>query len=355
MSAPETERALGEAERAVVEFFLARASKKDAPGTIEAYQRDLQQVLSEVAHVLGTSRDKLTVAEIAQLRTLRAAFGAWSTTRAGETVRRAHSSWSEFFKFLVSEEMVAGSPMPGIPRPKAAERVPRAFAAEDEQRIVATALGGEIKRRDPWPELDAAVILTLLITGARLSEMLGMSVGDVTRAPGSERVRVLGKGGKERVIPVEPVIVDALGIYLDSRRARFPAGARTRGVGADASAWDWWSPNAPLLVGRDGERMKRGALQYLVKLVYISAGVDGTRAPGALVHALRHTVATRLAEEGATGTELMAFLGHRSLSTTQRYLSATGAAIRSAAQRNPVYQQLAERDADGQPDESEEA
>jgi integrase/recombinase XerD len=96
--------------------------------------------------------------------------------------------------------------------------------------------------------------------------------------------------------------------------------------------------------------MQIGALQYLVELVYRDAGVNASRARGALVHALRHTAATRLVERGATAVELMDFLGHRSLSTSQGYLSATAASVRAAAARSPVYGLLLDRaDQEGTP------
>ena len=77
--------------------------------------------------------------------------------------------------------------------------------------------------------------------------------------------------------------------------------------------------------------------QYLVQQCYRHAGVHDRVARGTLVHALRHTAATRLVERGATAVELMEFMGHRSLSTSQGYLSATAASVRAAAARSPVY------------------
>jgi site-specific recombinase XerD len=239
--------------------------------------------------------------------------------------------------------------MPGVGKPKAPRRLPKAFAEDDAARIVQVLTDSSVRRRDPWPELDAAVVLTTLVTGVRAAELLAVNVGDVTRASGNERIKVLGKGEAERSIPVEPALLDVLGAYLDSRRQRFPESARQRGVTTPEDPWAWWRKSAPLFVDRTGERMQIGALQYLVELVYRDAGVNASRARGALVHALRHTAATRLVERGATAVELMDFLGHRSLSTSQGYLSATAASVRAAAARSPVYGLLQAR-ADDQPD-----
>jgi site-specific recombinase XerD len=344
VSAPPAERApedaRGEVERAFDDWFMARAPRKDSPNTIEAYARDLRTVLAEVARVLGVPPSEVGIDQLDKAM-MRRAFGAWSETRGVATVRRGHSVWSGFFQYLVSEDRLPGSPMVGVAKPKAQRRLPKAFAEDDAARIVRAILDQAVDRRDPWPELDAAAVLTLITTGERLGELLGTNVGDVTRTAGSERIRVTGKGDAERAVPIQPALVNVLGAYLNSRRARFPSSARQRGVPADAGAWDWWTPDAPLFVDRRGERMRKGGLQYLVQKVYIAAGVDATRARGALVHALRHTAATRMAERGATGQQLMDFLGHRSLATTQGYLSATAHSVRAAAALNPAWEQLA--------------
>lgn len=317
-------------------WFLARAPRKDSPHTRAAYQRDLAAISESVARHLGRPVDELRVSDLS-LRVLRRAFATWSEGRAPATVRRAHSTWSGFFEYLVSEEYLDGSPMPGVAKPKAPRRLPKPFAEDDAARIVRVLTDCSVRRRDPWPELDAAVVLTAMVTGVRAAELLAVDVGDINRAPGNERVKVYGKGDAERSVPIEPALLDILGAYLDSRRSRFPHTARQRGVAAPDDPWAWWRKKDPLFVDRTGERMQIGALQYLVELVYRDAGVNASRARGALVHALRHTAATRLVERGATAVELMDFLGHRSLSTSQGYLSATAASVRAAAARSPVY------------------
>ena len=321
---------------AIAGWFLARAPRKDSPHTRAAYERDLAAICEASAAHLGRPADELRVCDLT-LRVLRNAFAVWSEGRAAATVRRAHSTWSGFFEYLVSEEHLAGSPMPGVAKPKAPRRLPKPFAEDDAARIVQVLTDSSVRRRDPWPELDAAVVLTAMVTGVRAAELLAVDIGDVTRASGNERIRVLGKGEAERSIPVEPALLDILAAYLDSRRQRFPETARRRGVDAPDDPWAWWRKTDPLFVDRAGERMQIGALQYLVELVYRDAGVNASRARGALVHALRHTAATRLVERGATAVELMDFMGHRSLSTSQGYLSATAASVRAAAARSPVY------------------
>ena len=86
--------------------------------------------------------------------------------------------------------------------------------------------------------------------------------------------------------------------------------------------------------------MKRGALQYMVEQLYREAGIRSRVPSGALVHALRHTFATSLARNGASGTELQRLLGHESLATTQRYVDATAREVRQAARSNDAYRLL---------------
>ncbi len=116
-------------------WFLARAPRKDSPHTRAAYQRDLAALCQVVSTQLGRPVDELRVDDLT-LRVLRRSFATWSEGRAAATVRRAHSTWSGFFEYLVSEELLAGSPMPGVAKPKAPRRLPKSFAEDDAARIV---------------------------------------------------------------------------------------------------------------------------------------------------------------------------------------------------------------------------
>ena len=141
-----------------------------------------------------------------------------------------------------------------------------------------------------------------------------------------------GKGGKDRRIPVEQVLVDILERYLNTRATRFPTTTKRRSspTGGLAS----WAGAAPLFVGADGERITRGTLQYRVLRAFKKAGIDTERARGALVHGLRHTFATELANADVSVYTLMNLLGHESIATSQRYVTAAGAENRTAAAQN---------------------
>ena len=120
---------------------------------------------------------------------------------------------------------------------------------------------------------------------------------------------------------------------------RFP-GTQRRKTNTAASPLSRWPARAPLFVGRDGERITRGTLQSRIKRAFKRAGPDAQPVPGALVHGLRHTYATELANSDVSVYTLMKLLGHESMTTSQRYVSAAGTETRSAAARNPIYEMI---------------
>jgi len=162
----------------------------------------------------------------------------------------------------------------------------------------------------------------------RSAELLDLRLDSLAGRPGERRLHVLGKGGRDRSVPIEPPLEAVLEAYLASRRARFGHRRLAR--------------RAALFVDTRGEPLQRGGLQYLVGTTLRWAGLNDRRARGALVHALRHTFATRLAEDGATATEIMNLLGHASLTTSQAYIDATAREQREAARANRTYRALAQ-------------
>ena len=261
---------------------------------------------------------------------MRGAFAVFSADRAKTSIARAWSVWNAFFGFCVAEGVVAGNPMQAVARPRAAQRSPKPLRGEDAAaRLLEAVAAGARRARFPWPQRDLAVVATLLLTGVRSSELLGLSVGDVAGPVGERRLLVRGgKGDRDRVVPVGSSLEVVLDRYLLSRRARFAE-----------VAWPL-SSRAALFVDHRGRALTRNQLQYLVRQCYRFAGVEDQVERGALVHALRHTFATRLGQSGASAVEVMELLGHRSLTATQGYIKATARELRDAARSNPVYGSL---------------
>jgi integrase/recombinase XerC len=198
------------------------------------------------------------------------------------------------------------------------------------------------KRQTDWAERDLAIILTALLAGLRAEELRGANVGDIrTTDDGAAVIHVRGKGGKERSVPIEVELLSVIETYPDSRAARFPAAEKRRTVAGSGLAR--WSARSPLFVGRNGERITEGTVQSRIKRAFKRAGPDAQPVPGALVHGLRHTYATELAGSDVSVYTLMKLLGHESMTTSQRYVTAAGTETRSAAAQNPLYQLIPHR------------
>jgi integrase/recombinase XerC len=166
------------------------------------------------------------------------------------------------------------------------------------------------------------VLALALCAGLRLSELLALRTGSFVGRAGERRVEVAGKGGRPRTVPIEPELDAVVRAYLVTRGQR----ARTR--------------SDVLLLDRRGEPLRRGGLQYLVQSCYRRAGITDRVPRGAQLHALRHTFATRLAEDGANASEIMRLLGHASLTTSQNYIEVTAAQQRAAVRANRTHRAL---------------
>ncbi|MGA6161194.1 tyrosine-type recombinase/integrase [Amycolatopsis magusensis] len=307
-------------------FFAARRPRKDSPHTTAAYRRDLAGLTSLLAEATGRAAEDLRVEELTTA-SLRTAFGAFADGHAKSSVLRAWSTWNQFLTFCVSDGLLPGNPMGAVARPKTPPLVPKPLRGEDTpERLLTAATEGTRQGRDPWPERDVLVIALGLVAGLRAAEMRSLSVESLIGRSGEKRLHVQGKGSRDRSIPVQPVMEKIIDDYLASCRRKFP---HLR-----------FSRSAPLLRDRAGEPIGRGALDYLVKSCYRAAGLQDRVPTGANLHALRHTFATRLAEDGATASEIMALLGHASLATSQNYIEATGREQRAAVASNRTYQAL---------------
>jgi integrase/recombinase XerC len=316
------------AEGLIGEFLGARAIRKPSVHTLAAYRRDLTLILGLVAVDSDPPLppDKIMVSALSP-RVLRAAFARFAADRAPASVYRAWSSWNSFFTFLVVDGVLAGNPMSAVDKPRVAPPSPKPLRGEDTPELLLDAMNRTDERqRHPWPERDLAVLALALCAGLRLSELLSLRVGSFTGRAGERRVEVAGKGGRPRTVPVEPELDAVVVRYVDSRRTRF----------GDRSV----SSGAVLFVDRHGAPLRRGGLQYLVESCFRRAGVTDRVPRGAQLHALRHTFATRLAEDGANASEIMRLLGHASLTTSQNYIEVSSAQQRAAVRANRTNRAL---------------
>ena len=324
-------------ERARPEWFAAfladRGTRKPSAHTLKAYRQDFDAIAALIAggeDLSSMALDAITI------DTLRTAFARYAHSHQATSIQRCWSTWNVLCTYLFTAELIASNPMPMVGRPKLAKTLPKALAA-DAVAALLTALSADPspRRRTDWMQRDRALILTALLAGLRADELVRANVGDLRRTDDGAVIHVRGKGGKDRRIPIEPALVDILERYLDTRAARLPAAAKRRSSpGRELAAWP---AAAPLFVGADGERITRGTLQYRVLRAFRRAGIDAERARGALVHGLRHTFATELANADVSVYALMKLLGHESMVTSQRYVSAAGTETRTAAAQNTLY------------------
>ena len=308
---------------AKADFFTAIRPAKPAPGTVAGYDSDLRIIGGIVAELRGVPVEDLRVDRLTG-RVLRAAFADFADDHAPASILRAWSAWNRFMDFAVAEELIEGNPMAAVPHPKAPSKAPKPFQGDDTAKTLLERIAaGAREARDPWVERDLVALAFPLVTGARSAELLGVTLGSFGGSPGDRRVRLTGKGGKTRSVPVEVPLERLVDVYLLSRMERFGAAALPL--------------SAPLLVNTANEPLRRGGLQYLVSQCYRFAGVNDRVSRGALVHTLRHEFATRLAENGASAHELKELLGHSSIATGQHYVESTARELRLTASSSPTY------------------
>jgi integrase/recombinase XerD len=270
--------------------------------TLEAYRRDLARYaryLRDRGVTDARAVDEATVAGfVAALSGAEYAEGkryrASSVARALAVVRGLHA-------FLLREGDVEADPSEGVARPKVPKNLPRPLPLEDVEAILAAPPQGDVAGIR-----DRAILETLYGAGLRISELVGLDVDDVDLEEGS--VRVLGKGSKERVVPLGSMATAAVEAYL--RRAR-PALARD-------------SSGPALFLNLRGGRLTRQGSTGILKNAAARAGVTKRVTP----HTLRHSFATHLLEGGADVRVVQELLGHATLATTQIYTLVTNERLR---------------------------
>lgn len=254
--------------------------------TIESYGRDLSRYVSYLAEQGIHNPDDVTrnavEAHIVALR---------EVGLAPSSVERALSAIKGFHRFMVAEQMTKNFPTAELPLPKAPETLPDVISPEDAERLLDQPFGSK-----PTDMRDRAILEVLYGCGLRVSELCGLDLVSVSLA--DEIVRVLGKGSKERLVPLVGTAKTALGAYLDEARG---------------SLVSQKSGGAVFLNARGG-RITRQAVHMIVAKRGRLVGLDGLHP-----HTLRHSFATHLLEGGADLRVVQELLGHASVSTTQLY------------------------------------
>lgn len=268
-----------------------------ARNTLDSYARDLRRYLCYLAECRVGELNEVTEARVtafvARLREGDPAhppLAASSVARAVVAVRGLH-------RFALREGVVAGDPTRTVAPPRPARRLPKALPVDDVLRILGSVPGDE-----PGELRDRALLEVLYSTGARISEAVGLDADDIDRA--NRTVRLDGKGGKQRLVPIGRPALAALDAYLVRGR---PAFAR-RGRGTPA-----------VFLNARGGRLSRQGAWGVLKSAAERAGIRAPVSP----HTLRHSFATHLLEAGADVRVVQELLGHASVTTTQVYTLVT--------------------------------
>jgi site-specific recombinase XerD len=276
-----------------------------ADHTLRAYRRDLARYAEVMAGRGRASLGEITTGDVAEfLAGLREGgeerqpLAASSAARAVVAVRGLHA-------FAAAEGLSGSDPARPVRPPTPPRRLPRAIAVADVERLIAAAGAGEGPGQ-PRPLRDRALLELLYGTGARISEAVGLDVDDLGSGGPPETLRLSGKGGKQRMVPVGSYAREALDAYLVRARPALAASARR----SSAS-------HAVFLNARGGRLTRQGAWGVL-KSAAERAGMSGISP-----HTLRHSFATHLLDGGADVRVVQELLGHASVTTTAVYTLVT--------------------------------
>ncbi|NLN91540.1 MAG: site-specific tyrosine recombinase XerD [candidate division WS1 bacterium] len=283
---------------AVQTFLDALAAEgRAARNTLAAYGHDLA-LLAEFLEERG-------VRDIREVRREHITFFAsWLTGRgaAATTLARRMAAVRRLFRHLVVEGVLEGDPTERVPLPRRPQALPKALTLDEVKALLAAP--GEA---NDLGLRDTALLTMMYSTGLRVSELCGLDVGDVDTQSGF--VRCLGKGSKERMVPIGRVALE--------RCSRWLLGAR------ESLLRDRRQP--ALFVSRRGGRLSRSGVFRIVQRAAMAAGLDCRRLSP---HTLRHSFATHLLEGGAGLRDIQEMLGHSSIATTELYAHVTTSFLR---------------------------
>jgi integrase/recombinase XerC len=284
-----------------------------SPHTRRAYESDVRQLTVYTGAEIGPAQ--------VDADHIRAWLASLHRRRSPATRGRKLASVRAFFRWLIREGVVRDDPTAGLPMPKLEKRLPRPLSVDDCEQLIANDRrtlrqpapeGGDRERRSQWMTLrDRALVELLYGTGIRIGELVALDVRDLELR--AREVRVMGKGGKERIVPIPEQARRALGAWLEVRRH---SGVMSEPLFISLRPRREGGPRR--LAAREarrilGERAVRADLNQHVH-----------------PHRLRHSYATHLLDMGADLREIQELLGHTSLSTTQKYTAVSIEHLRDA-------------------------
>jgi integrase/recombinase XerC len=284
----------GTKKQALIHQYIDYLSdeKNASPHTCRNYLRDLEQfeAFLKSSGTALTLQGEMAIEKIDRF-VIRKYLSFLHRKNRKSSIARKLSTLRSFLKYLVREQVIASNPAQPVSTPKVEKLLPTALTVDEAFRLVESPL--KLKKSTEGALRDRALLELLYSSGIRVSELVGLNRNGVTLDLGI--VKVMGKGRKERIVPVGAKAIDALMTYLEAR-----------GTLED---------EAPLFVNLRGGRLTTRSVVRVVKKHARESGIFRKISP----HSLRHTFATHLLDAGADLREIQEMLGHVSLSTTQRY------------------------------------
>nr|WP_281500569.1 tyrosine recombinase XerC [Kordiimonas marina] len=276
------------------------SEKRLSPHTLQAYSRDLGDFFAFLA---GYRESIITPKMLAGL-TVRD-FRAFLAHKRGDGVSarssaRTLSAIRNFYRFLARTHGIENDAIRAIQGPKLPHRVPRPLTEEGARSVMETV--GDFADEDWVAARDTAVITLLYGCGLRISEALSITPASV---PTGDTMRIVGKRGKERVVPVLPIVRDAIKAYRDLCPYVL-------------------TPDGPLFVGKRGGPLNPRTIQSAMQKVRAILGLPASATP----HALRHSFATHLLSRGGDLRTIQELLGHADLKATQVYTEVDSARLK---------------------------
>ena len=265
--------------------------RRYSPHTLDAYSRDLSGFFDFAAEPLGKVPETADLAKL-EVRDFRAYLSQRAARHIDKSsLARELSTLKNFFKWLARYDILRNPALSVIRTPRRAKVLPKALEVNDTFNVIDEA---QNLASNSWQGLRDTAIFTLLYgCGLRISEALSLNVGDIGN---NDFLRIKGKGNKERIVPLLPVVVENINKYL----AECPYQPKQ---------------GEPLFLGARGDRLVPRIIQRQMQKIRAYLGLPDNLTP----HALRHSFATHLLAEGTDLRSIQELLGHASLTTTQRY------------------------------------
>ena len=270
-----------------LEGFLALSAARLAPRTVEAYRRDLDTLADWLGRPPASVRREELERYLAELR---------AAGLSGATIARRVASLRSFFRHLVLIGAAGSNPAAELELPRRTRRLPRALSPAEAERLIDAAAG-----TTPRALRDCALVELLYGAGLRVGEAVGLEKGGVDLD--QRLVRTIGKGGKERVVPVGRQAVEALRRYLARGRPYLDRRHRPE-----------------LFLNAQGGPLTRAGAFLILRKLAAKAGLEPEQIHP---HLLRHSFATHLLEGGADLRSVQEMLGHADLATTELYTHVT--------------------------------